>query len=339
MELCPGCLACACGCGCINWPRSGGLCYAKTAMTKPPKKLSFAEEMELLKKQKAQEAEQAKAAAAQRRLDIAANQQLRATAAAVAAKADANTDENAVANQNASDVQARLDAALAAVMLAGPTVTLQTLPPLRPTPGLAGTTGAPALTTPVLLEDERQQKIKAMDAAFAKIVGGDEPRNKKKEKTKSAMLFCTSCRSTTPGEHVKPGNAGIGLALGLIGFIPGVAYFLYRQMGSEQQCTHCHATTLVGMNSVQARTLCGDQHAALMAAGWPEMRRAELNNTRNRRMAMAKIMVVGVVVLGASLYVLRAPSSPLHGVVDHELRQKAQATEMLERQNSAEGVE
>ena len=316
-------------------------------MTTPPKKLSFAEEMELLKKQKAQDAEHAKAVADQRRQEMAANQQLRAMAAAAAAKADehanpsTHTNGNAVANPNASDVQARLDAALAAVMLAGPTTTLQNQPPLRPIPGLLASSipGAPALTTPVLLEDERQQKIKAMDAAFAKIVGGDEPRNKKKEKTKSPMLFCTSCRSTTPGEHVKPGNAGIGLALGLVGFIPGVAYFLYRQMGSEQQCTHCHATTLVGMNSVQARTLCGDQHAALMAAGWPEMRRAELNNTRNRRMAMTKIMVVGVVVLGASLYVLRAPSSPLHGVVNHELRQKAQTAEMLERQNSAEGVE
>jgi hypothetical protein len=264
-------------------------------MTTPPKKLSFSEEMELLKKQKA----------------LTANQQARS-----------DQPVNAV-DANASDIQSRLDKALAEVMLAAPVrAGAKTMMSSRLAP--AAEPVRPATTTPILQEDAHQLKIKAMEAAFSKIVGEHQPTNSKKDKTKASMLFCTSCRLTTPGENVKPGNAGIGLALGMIGLIPGIAYFFYQQMGSQQQCTHCQATTLVAMNSVQARTLCGDQHEELMAAGWPAMRRAERDHIRNRRLAIAKIMVVGVIMLGASLYFLRAPSSPLNGAVSSNLTQSIQ---------------
>lgn len=302
-------------------------------MTTPPKKLSFAEEMELLKKQKAEQALQTKAEAAQRRMALAASQQ-HATATLVP-----SSTANDVDKANASEIELRLNQALAAVLPSDAMARLNksgmAVSPSVTTPPMVS-----MRTTPILQEDEHQMKVKAMEAAFSKHVGEHHAKTAKKGKTKGAMLFCTSCRSTTPGEYVKPGNAGIGMALGLVGMIPGIAYFLYRQMASEQQCTHCQATTLVGMNSVQARTLCGDQHAALMEAGWAEMRRAERDHIRDRRMAMAKILVVAVVILGASLYALRSPSSPLKGVISNELNvlKQRQQLEQLDRQQS-QGVE
>ena len=291
-------------------------------MTTPPKKLSFAEEMELLKKQKVQQAEHAKVVATQKRQELAA--------AAKARAASELLDTGTNAGTSSVDIQARLDAALATVMLsAGKPVSKSLGISLSQEPR-----AAMANTTPVLLDDERQRKIQAMEAAFSQHVGERQLKNGKKEKNTGTMMFCTSCRSTTPGEHVKP---GVGLARGLIGLLPGIAYFLYRQVGGEQQCTHCQAATLVAMTSVQARTLCGDQHATLMAAGWAEMRRAQRDYTRNRRIAMAQIMVVGVVLLGASLYFMRAPSTALGGMVGSGSIQQLRTQDQLRQQEEGDG--
>ena len=278
-------------------------------MPTPPKRLTFAEEMELLKKQKAQAASLAREAAAQRL------QQQR--------------DQPAV----------NVDALIAAIP-AAKAPTLKLAKPLGATlgsPDLAATNEGPA--TPE--EAERLRKEQAMAAAFAFHVGQQgQGVGKKTGKAggRQAMLFCTECRCTTPGEDVEPGSAGIGMALGLLGLVPGVAYFLYRAMASEKQCTHCHGTELVAMNSVQARTLCGEQHAALMENGWAEMRQAERDHTMQRRIAIGKILVVATVVLGASLYILRVPSGGIRGAVAHENLQKQQALRMeLHEREVSEG--
>ena len=78
-------------------------------MTTPPKKLSFAEEMELLKKQKVQQAEQAKVMATQKRQELAA--------AAKARAASELLDTGTNAGTSSVDIQARLDAALATVVI------------------------------------------------------------------------------------------------------------------------------------------------------------------------------------------------------------------------------
>ena len=92
------------------------------------------------------------------------------------------------------------------------------------------------------------------------------------------------------------------------------------------------------MNSVQARTLCGEQHAALMENGWAEMRQAERDHTMQRRIAIGKILVVATVVLGASLYILRVPSGGIRGAVAHENLQKQQALRMeLHEREVSEG--
>lgn len=280
-------------------------------MPTPPKRLTFAEEMELLKKQKTQAAAVAREAAAQR------------------------------LQQQSSQPPVNVDALIAAIPAAkAPVVKPATLDTsgLLARPNTTDGAGA-APSSPE--EAERLRKEQAMAAAFALHVGqhhgGKKTGNKSAGK---AMLFCTDCRCTTPGEDVEPGSAGIGVALGLLGLVPGVAYFLYRAMSSEKQCTHCHSTELVAMNSVQARTLCGEQHAALMEAGWAEMRQAERDHTMERRIAIGKILVVATVVLGASLYILRVPSGGIQGAIAHETMQKQQALRMeLHERQANDGTE
>ncbi len=272
-------------------------------MPTPPKRLTFAEEMELLKKQKAQAAAQAREQAAQR------------------------------LQQQSRQPPVNVDALIAAIPAAktSPTNPLGSAPGLVALPNAAAVQEVPA--TPE--EAERLRKQKAMEAAFALHVGEHHAKKATgKAGGRQAMLFCTDCRCTTPGEDVEPGSAGIGVALGLLGLVPGVAYFLYRAMSSEKQCTHCHSTELVAMNSVQARTLCGEQHAALMENGWTEMRQAEREHTMQRRIAIGKILVVATVVLGASLYILRVPNGGIQGAIAHETMQKQQALrmELRERQ-------
>lgn len=245
-------------------------------MNSPPKKLSFADEMTLLKQQKEE-------AAKLLRLDASEARAQRQ--AVVLAKVSPN-----VSNEQLDALQS---AALVDFLTAKPAeqTTLVLLP------GRTQTTDEQAYAA----------REKAMSAALAFYVDGHQDKKRKRIKSKphNSMAFCTNCRCTTPGEHVKPDNTGIGFALGIMGSVPGVAYFLYRQTGGKKQCTHCEATTLVAMNSVQARTLCGDQHAALMADGWLEMRSAEREHIQARRYAIGMILVVAVVILGASLYMLR----------------------------------
>ena len=244
------------------------LCYCYSVMIQPQKKLSFAEEMELLKKQKAHAAELAKQLVAQQKADTIAKR------AAQNQSMDASTAAHASALRDS----------------------VSSPPAVRATP---------SALPPMGINDEHQLKIKAMETAFAQHIGAHQPKKSKTENPKEAMLFCTSCLSTTPGEYIKPGHDGVGLALGLIGLIPGIAYFLYQKAASQRHCTHCHATTLVDMNSIQARTLCADKHAELMANGWVEMRTAARDHTMKRRIAIGKILVVAVVVLGAALLMVK----------------------------------
>lgn len=283
-------------------------------MPTPPKRLTFAEEMELLKKQKAQAAAVAREAAAQR------------------------------LQQQTHQPAVNVDALIAAI----PAAKAPVLKPDHPLADTSGLLARPSVmdgagTAPSSPEEtERLRKEQAMAAAFALHVGqqGQGVGKKVGKAGGRAMLFCTECRCTTPGEDVEPGSAGIGVALGLLGLVPGVAYFLYRAMSSEKQCTHCHSTELVAMNSVQARTLCGEQHAALMENGWTEMRQAERDHTMERRIAIGKILVVATVVLGASLYILRVPNGGLQGSVAHETMQKQQALRMeLHERQANDGTE
>lgn len=271
-------------------------------MPTPPKRLTFAEEMELLKKQKAQAAAQAREQAAQR------------------------------LQQQSRQPPVNVDALIAAI----PAAKTSPAKPANPANPVGSAPGPLALPNAAAQEAERLRKQKAMEAAFALHVGEHHAKKATgKAGGRQAMLFCTDCRCTTPGEDVEPGSAGIGVALGLLGLVPGVAYFLYRAMASEKQCTHCHSTELVAMNSVQARTLCGEKHAALMENGWTEMRQAEREHTMQRRIAIGKILVVATVVLGASLYILRVPNAGIQGAIAHETMQKQQALRMELRERQA----
>lgn len=250
-------------------------------MNPPPKKLSFSEEMELLKQQKADAAKQVR----QKALEVSAQRQ-----AVVLAKAPSNANNDIM---DASQLEAVVDVDVPVSTPAG-----------TPAPVLF-----PGRTQATAEDQAYAAREKAMSAALALYVGEhqDKKRKKNKSKPRDAMAFCTSCLCTTPGAYAEPDNAGVGFALGMLGLVPGAAYVLNSKIGGEKQCTHCEATALVDMTSVQARTLCGEKHTALMEAGWPEMRRAELAHTQARRYAIGKILVVAVVILGASLFMLRSP--------------------------------
>ena len=265
----------------LRWPKRSQLWYCNQAMNPPPKKLSFAEEIELLKQQKADAAKLSR----QEALEVSARRQ-----AVVLSKASSNANNGSM---DASQSEAVVDIDVPVSTPAG-----------TPAPVLF-----PGETQATAEDQAYAAREKAMAAALALYVGEHQDKKKKKARSKprDAMAFCTSCLCTTPGEYAKPDNAGVGFALGMLGLVPGTAYFLHSNTGVEKQCTHCEATALVDMTSVQARTLCGEKHTALMADGWLEMRSAERAHTQARRYAIGKILVVAVVILGASLFVLRSP--------------------------------
>lgn len=160
----------------------------------------------------------------------------------------------------------------------------------------------------VAAQEVQRQKQEAMDKAFAMHVGEHQRVARPgagRAHELATMMFCTRCRLTTPGEYVESKHEDMGGFWKALGFIPGVAFFLDRKFGSPDHCTHCHSEELIPMDSDQARALCGDQHAAFMQNGWGEMRSAAREHTQERRFAIGKILVVCMLILGASLYLMR----------------------------------
>lgn len=157
-------------------------------------------------------------------------------------------------------------------------------------------------------QELKRQKEEAMEKAFAMHVGQlESPANQsRRHQELGVMMFCTHCRTTTPGEYVESGHENLEGIWKVLSFIPGASYFVVRKLGEPDHCTHCHSQELIPMHSAQARALCGDEYEARMQHGWGEMRSAAREHTQERRFAIGKILVVCMCVLGASLYFMRS---------------------------------